>query len=198
MANVDTPRGFTPVGTINGSAWGGHVRAYQADPSATDIFIGDMVTMQANGLIDAADAAEVDLLGVAIGVLQTQDSNTTTGIMDQALGTGSLHLERLYYDASADGSQWVLVVVGPDVLYEVQADGITDLIDVGNNCEIVATAGSTLSGRSQQEASSTTVATTAQLRLVGPAQRVDNDVTTANSKWVVRINENHYTKLAGI
>ena len=197
MANTDTPNGFTPVGTMNGSSWEGTVRAFQAD-NTSDIFPGDMLALGADGKVVAATATGTELIGVMVGHIKQQPANATTGIWDQQLGNSSIALERTYYDASADTSGWILVTVGPDVLYEVQCAGSLALADVGLNAAIVSTTGSTVKGRSQQELSATAQTTTHEMRIVQIAQRIDNDVSAANSKWVVRINHNHYTKLVGI
>ena len=197
MSNVDAPRGFTPVGTMNGSGWEGAVRAYQADGSSGDIFLGDMIQMDNDGRVAPAANGNVELLGVCVGFIQQQAGNNTSGLWDNQLSSGGIALERSYYDASVDGEAWILVSVGPDVLYEVQCDGTIAIAEIGMNADITTTGGSTVKGRSLQELEATVQTTTNQMRIVGLAQRVDNDVTAANAKWVVRINENHFTKLVG-
>lgn len=197
MANSDIPNGFTPVGTMNGSPWCGTVRAFQAD-NTSDIFPGDLLELGADGKVVAATATGTNCIGVMVGRLPSQSANTTTGVMDQQLDNGTISLERSWYDASADVTGWILVTVGPDVLYEVQCTGTIAITEIGTNADLIATTGSTIKGRSQQELSATVSSVAAQLRIVGLAQRIDNDVTAANAKWVVRINENHYTKLAGV
>lgn len=198
MSNTDRPNGFTPVGTLSGSPWQGQVKAYKADGSGANLFPGDMVILEADGAIDIATSASTELLGVVVGKMLNPVNSTTNLISDGALGSTDLTLSKKYYD-TADGAGWILVCVGPDTLYEVQADGTTPYTAIGSNCDLLATAGSTSTGRSQQEISSTvSTATTSGIRIVALAQRVDNDVASANSKWVVRINENHFTKLGGV
>ena len=197
MANTDTPNGFTPVGTMNGSSWEGTVRAFQADDTS-DIFPGDLLELGDDGKVVAATATGTNCIGVMVGHVKQQYANTTTGVWDNQLTSGSIALERTYYDASADTTGWILVTVGPDVLYEVQCTGTIAVTEIGTNADLIATTGSTTKGRSQQELSATVSSDAAQLRIVGLAQRIDNDVTTDNAKWVVRINENHYTKTVGV
>ena len=198
MANVDAPRGFTPVGTMNGSSWEGTVRAFQADADGGDIFPGDMCALGSDGKVVAVANGGAEIIGVCVGYVQQQPCNTTSGIWDQQLGTSNLPTDRTYYDASVDATGWILVTVGPDVLYEVQCDGTIAVTEIGMNADITTTGGSTVKGRSLMELEATVQTTTNQMRIVGLAQRVDNDVTAANAKWVVRINENHYTKLVGV
>jgi len=198
MANSDKPNGARPVGTLSGAPISGTVRSYLADGSGSDIFIGDFVEMNDDGFIDVAAAASVELIGVCVG-FQNAQPGQTDGVTDHFMsGATDVDRQKKYYDASADGEMYILVAQGPDVLYEIQTDGTITFTDIGNNAEIVDTAGDTTRGISQQELSATTTAATAQLRIVGPVNRVDNEVASANSRWIVRINENHYTKLAGL
>lgn len=198
MANVNAPRGFTPIGTMNGSSWEGAVRAYQADADGGDIFIGDMCALGADGKVVATATDGTEMIGVCVGYIQQQTANTTSGLWDQKLGTGTLPLDRVYYDASVDATGWILITVGPDVLYEVQCSGTIAITEIGMNADITTTGGSTVKGRSLQQLESTVETTTHQMRIVGLAQRVDNDVSAANAKWIVRINQNHFTKLIGV
>jgi len=202
MANVDNPNGFKPIGTMSGAPWSGYVMDYRADGSGGDIFPGDMVAMEADGNIIPAAAANENLLGVCVGFVPAQEGSTN-GVSDHFVAATTPNLNKTYYDASVDGASWIKVAVGPDVLYEVQEDDVdgTTLAytAVGANADILATAGSTTRGISLQEMDRSTLATTnGQLRIVRPVNRVDNEVGSDSSRWVVRINENHYTKIAGV
>ena len=193
MSNVDRPNGFKPVGTLTGSPWQSGLRLYQADGSGSNLFPGDMVILEADGCIDIATSASLQLLGVMVGKL-LNNVNTTTGLVsDGMLSNSDPVLTKKYYD-TADGAGWILVATDPNTLYEVQADGTTPYTAIGSNCDILATAGSTLTGRSQQEISSTVAtATTSGIRIVALSQKPNNDVTAANSKWIVKINDGHFT-----
>ncbi len=197
MANVDNPNGAKPVGTISGAPWQGLVRSYLADGTGSDIFIGDFVSMSAAGKIVPTTAANAEIVGVCVG-FQPAQAGQTNGVTDNFLGNTSYNLSKKYYDASVDGDAWILVAAGPDILFEIQTSGTIAYTGIGNNADIVATAGDTLRGRSQQELNSAIGTGTAQLRLIEPVNRPDNDVSSANSRWIVRVNESHYTKLAGV
>ncbi len=198
MANVDRPNGFTPIRTMSGGPWEATVQSYRVSGSATDIYVGDMVIMQADGTVDAADAAETELLGVMVGRGELAGSDQEGS--GPNLSSGSPDLDRTYYDASADGATRVLVAVGPDVLYEAQEDsdgGALALTAIGANVDILATAGSG-NAYSLQELDSDSLGTSnGQLRIVDIVRRADNAVGN-QARWVVRINENHYTKIAGV
>jgi len=198
--NQDRPNGFTPIGTMSGSPWNAYVRYYETDASeGTAIGIGDAVTLEADGNIAPAAAGEV-ILGVCVGV-PPHISTKVSGLSDNFLSSTSPSLVPAYSASSTAGV--IAVCVGPDVLYEVQEDGDTDpleLIDVGSNVELIAThAVSTTTGRSGQEIDSSSHTTgTAQFRLIGMVDRPDNqqgdvDSTLPNARWIVRINENHFT-----
>lgn len=201
--NQDRPNGFTPVGTMSGSPWNGYVRLYETDASeGTGIFVGDAVTLEADGNIAPATNAEV-ILGVCVGVLPHMPAKTS-GKLDNFLSSTSPTLLPTYSAASTLGT--IMVAIGPDVLYEVQEDGVTDpveMADIGSNVNLITThAGSTTTGRSGMEIDSDSHTTgTAQFRLVDIVDRPDNEQGDVNSggvdgdncRWIVRINENHFT-----
>ena len=198
MANTDRPNGARPIGTLSGSSWQGHIRAFNVDGSGSDIFPGDFVIMEADGNVDVAAAGSVELVGVMVGRTDINSPTQVGGITGNFLSATTPDLDRQFYDASADGAGQILVVVGPDVLYEMQEDdGGTPLAltGVGANVDIVATAGSDVSRQELNQDS--VVATAAQLRLIGLVDRPDNELGD-NARWVVRIAESHYTKIAGI
>ena len=197
MANLDKPNGLKPVGTLNGNSWCGKVMPFDADGAGSDIFPGDLVKMEADGKIDVATAGDVELVGVCVGYQPAQPGRAN-GVTDHFTGNASFDLDRTFYDASVDGAAQIMVAVGPEVLYEVQTAGTLAATNVGNNADVVATAGDVTRGISQQELSGTAGSATAQLRIIRAVDRTDNDVTAANSRWIVKINESHYTKLAGI
>lgn len=197
MANEDYPNGARPIGTMNGSEWQASVRAYECDAATANIFPGDFVILEADGFVAAAPAgtaAGAELIGVCVGVLEHYPQ-PISGVNDSFMSTGSLDYLK-YHATGATG--YILVSVGPDILYEIQNAGQGAMADVGKNADIVATVGNTQRGISQQELNATAAAASAQLRIVQPVNRVDNDVTAVNSRWIVRINESHFTKLVGI
>lgn len=196
MANVDRPRGFTPVGTIDGSPWTGKVRLYECDASAASIFPGDLVIMEADGKVAPAGATSTNILGACVGVLEHHPGKTN-GTTDHSLSTGALsHIK--YHATGAAGV--VLVAAGPDVLMEAQEDGDTTpltLAAIGSNIDIVATAGSTTTGRSQQEINSD-LTTTGQLRIVDMVDAPDNELGSTGCRWIVKVNGGHYDDTTGV
>ena len=180
MANKDAPRGASPSRHLTGgNAFS--MNAYAVDASnSTAIFPGDFMILEADGNVAPyTGTGGGNLIGVCAGV---------DGDFD--------NLTRRYLPASTAGS--VFIYDDPDIVFEVQSDGTTQAVDAGNNCDVTATAGSTTTSISKHEMSATTTNTTAQLRLVRPVPREDNDVSLASSDWEVVINEHLFKSTAGI
>lgn len=181
MANTDRPNGFRPVRMLSGAPWNGQVEEYNVDSSNTPaIFVGDAVVMEADGNLGAATTSSV-IYGVCVGVKVNRDVAATE--------------HPGYLPVSTQGT--IQIVIGRDVVFEVQEDSAGNDITaamVGANGPLVATAGSTTTGRSAMELDSSVVSTnngsaaTDQFRIIRLVSRVDNALGT-NAKWEVVINE---------
>lgn len=181
MANVSRPRGAVPVATLSGSPWAQSVRQYAvASGNSTAVFRGDFMTLNDDGSVSPAAAGGI-LLGVCVGVK-----------VDRSIAATE---HPGYLPASTAG--YVLVCVGPDVIYELQEDntgGPMVATNVGSTGDMVAGAGSTTSGVSGHLLDSSDVIAkdgtpaSAQLLVIGLSQKVDNAVGN-DAKWLVRINE---------
>lgn len=188
MANVDRPNGFRPVRYLNGAPWSGQFRKYIV-PAAdgTALFVGDLVKLSTTGtdegyptVIQATAAAAV--IGVVVGFEpDPADLNTPQ-----------------YRKAST--KRVVYVADDPNLIFEAQEDGDTDPLetaDIGLNVDFIVGSGSTTTGASGMEIDSSSHNTTATLplKLLGLAQRPDNEnVLSAGgqawTRWEVKIN-NH-------
>lgn len=186
MANVDRVNGLRPVAHRNGAPYTGAANRYYVPSSdGTAIFVGDAVksagSADSDGVPSVAQAAAGDAIrGVVVGVEPVTDESTS------------------YRAASTE--RYVFVADDPDLVFEVQEDSVGgDLAatDVGSNADIVVGSGSTTTGTSGMELDSSTAATTAaQLRILGLAQRADNEIGT-NARWLVSINEHELTSTTG-
>ena len=179
MANVDAPRGFTPIKMLNGSPWMGQVRTI-VPTDGTDVFIGDMITLTSNaGAVTATNDANI--LGVVVGVGK---NNGLTG--ETATAFNPDDLTTLYYDDSASThTDFVLYYVPvDDMIFEVQTAADLDL-SAGDACDIIAThSGSTVTGRSGQEITSST---NADFVVVEIPQIVGDDPTLANANVYITV-----------
>ena len=199
MANADIPRGLAPVCYRGGAVWNGAARRYYVPSTyATALYRGDPVIVvtaasDANGVpsvVRATAAGGNYVTGAMIGVISagepviavTRDSTT-------------------YHAASTAG--YILVADDPDLLFEIQEDGIGGAMGINasnRNADLVAGTGSTSTGWSGFELDSSTLATTntLQLRIIESIERMDNDATLTNAKWLVAINLHSQRNLTGI
>jgi len=109
-----------------------------------------------------------------------------------------------YYPGSISpsvGNIDAFVYDDPNKLFEIQAEGsLTYAAAVGKNIDTQYTAGATINGQSKVELQDESpTAATKQLRIIGPSQDPENsDLSSANSNWIVRINESVYQRAAGV
>jgi len=199
MANSDIARGLIPVAHRSGAPYTGAANVYYVPSSyGTALFIGDPV-IHVNNSADAAGIPTVArasagggayILGVMVGVASHGDPNVAL----------TRDLPR-YHQASTEG--YILVADDPDLLFEVQEDGVGGAMGTGaagRNVDVVAGTGSTTTGYSGFELDSNTLNTTAtlQMRIHRPVERVDNDATLTNAKWLCSINLHSVRNATGV
>ena len=193
MANTSRVRGFKPLRYLNGAKWNGMANMYYVPSSdGTAIFVGDAVKLAGSagsagtvvngqdveGMPTIAQAAATDVVvGVVVGFLPKQTD-----------------LSKIYREASTD--RIALVVDDPNVVFEVEEDGVGNTIAntmIGENADIVVGSGSTTTGQSGMMLDSSTHATTAtlQLKILGLVKRVDNALG-ASAKIEVLLNKHTY------
>ena len=180
MANVDKPNGFRPVKHLNGAPYNGQFTKYY---SPTDnLFIGDLVEKDGTGNADGyptvgrAEASDA-ILGVVVGWEANPDA-----------------LSNVYHSAST--SYAVYVADAPDLVLEAQSDdGTLTTASLGLNVDFTVAAGDTSTGLSNMEIDGSSGATTATLplKLMRFVDRADNDISSANHRLLVSIN-NHSLK----
>ena len=205
MANVDVPRGLTPIRHRNGAPYTGSGNPYVVlSTYATALFVGDPVIRVAGG----SNTAKIDTTGgtFEIGTLADVEkatattANYTTGVI---VGFNELpnDLDKQYNAASTE--RIVYVEDDPDVIFEIQANGAIPAASIGLNAQYIFThSGSTVTGRSGVELDTTSnpPATTAtdQLRILRAVNRIDNDTTLTHAKVEVMINLHTERSGAGI
>ena len=202
MANPDTPFGLKPVMHINGAPYNGAVNPYYvaAGYTTSALFIGDPVLK----FTDGSNAAAITVPGAgsfAIGTLPeirlapVTDNTKITGVIVSfaALPT---NLETKHRVASTERVAWVCD--DPDILFEIQADGIVLTTYVGLNAQMITThGGSTVTGLSGYELDISSDVPTAeasnQLLIHRLVNREDNDTTLTHCKVLVSINQHSQT-----
>jgi len=188
MANVNAPKGFSPVKSLIGGAFPGQGNLYYIASDGTNTYaIGDVV-MSAGG----ADANGVRQVTKWAGATTTSalPLGIITGFATPPGGTAlqgaPLSLEKLYLGLSA-GAQYVYVCDDPNVVFEAQFDStaITTTTIAGNAAvTIVADNTATLSEAaplSKIVLTSPAVTATLPIRLLGAVQ-VQNNVVGAYVK----------------
>tara|TARA_R110000787_G_scaffold114587_1_gene224324 strand:- start:97 stop:660 length:564 start_codon:yes stop_codon:yes gene_type:complete len=187
MANKDAAFGLRTVGKLGSSPQNGGTTGYNLLTGTTGaIFSGDPVKMVSTGGIAVAAAGDT-LLGIFRGVQYTNSS-------------GAAIFSAHWVTATAATDAVAMVEDDPDALFEVQCDGSMATTVIGNNADMATyVAGSTKTGMSGVEISSTTGTATAQFRIVGFSQDPSNSTTgSANINVVVKINEHFYDAAAGV
>lgn len=186
MSSVATPFGASTNGTIVGAAFTNKVTHYKIKNAyGTSIFYGDFVKWgddNPNTTVQK-DTGTTSLtpIGVFLGCAYT-DPNTKQFTPNQ------------YFPASTAADDiTAYVCTDPFVIMQMQCDGAADQDDLGKNCAVVQTAGSTAIGRSKNSVDISTVATTATLpvKIIGFVDGPDSAVGDAYTDVLVMFNAGH-------
>ena len=174
MANVDAAFGFVPVRQMSGNA--PRANKYTiASGLAENIFKGDLVILIASGLLTPHTATETNNIGVFAGVSYTAADGSY--VYSEYWPTGTVATEIIAY-----------VYDDPQTVFKVQSAGTTAQTNVGNCADVVAGAGSTLTGQSGFELSGTMAAGIASCKIIALYDAPDN-AFGANAIMEVLINE---------
>lgn len=173
MANVDRPRGFTPIGTLSGSDWNNSVELVQFDATHAIVGVGDLIEMTADGYPDILTAGATDsgVFGLIVGISPAGEGwNATSGKFgDNALSSTEPTLVGAGTRSLASNTAGTaLVCTAPDLIMVGQEDGLVTplaLADRGANVDIINPGASTSTGNSLMEIDSSSKATTATLPL---------------------------------
>jgi hypothetical protein len=193
MANADTPFGLRPIRHKSGAPYNGAFNVYYL-PAGTggDYFIGDPVikTSTANA-VAAGTAFPIGTLPEIVKAT-VGTTNRITGVI-VGFAPDPDGLGRIYRPAST--ARVVYVCDDPDIVFEIQADGVVAVTDIGLNAVLIYTnGGSTVTGLSGAEldtGTTTAMNTTVgfQLAIHRLVNRQDNEIG-AFAKLEVTIN-NH-------
>jgi len=188
MANVDRPNGFRPVGHMSGGSYTGRVRKYYSVNEA--LFLGDIVEVEGTGTASgsggypAVDRADNTTAQIAAGVVVGWEIDPDN--------LGAKH-------HAASTSLAVYINDDPMTIYEAQSDGTLAVTDIGLNADLTIGAGSTTTGASGMEITASGAAGTQStpLKIIGLVEREDNDVSSANARWLVMLNMHSYKNDSG-
>jgi hypothetical protein len=194
MANKDAAFGLKPIGKIGQNADNQGLTEYLiADNYATAIYQGDPVKAVAGGTVEVAAAENTNLVGVFWGQFITKDPTT-----------GKPTYRNYYTQTNVANGEEIRAFVYDDPYerFEIQSNNASAsaATDVFELADIEYTAGSTINGVSKVELDDASfVTTSAQLQVVGVSKDIENnDLTSANVNFVVRINEHLYKQTVGV
>lgn len=188
MANVDRPNGFTFVKSLIGAEVQGLERRYVAGDrsalsanNAGDIYIGDVVQLEATGGTVIPAGTDDTILGVVVGV-----GNNAGGQLGEVGMFKPNNLEERFLRYDEDGFVWV--IPARDSLFEVQTAAVLD-IGAGQTADInfdgTGTHGSRVTSFSNIE-----IVTPTNNDVTVVEQKLDpeNDTSLANARYYVRFN----------
>jgi len=184
MANVDAAFGFVPIRHMSGNA--PRTNKYTiATGLAENIFKGDLVIVIAAGTITPHTATETNNIGVFDGCSYTASDGSYVYSEYWPSGTTATDIIAYVYD-------------DPYTVFKCQSAGTTAQTNIGNCADVVAGAGSTLTGQSGFELSGTMAAGIATCKIIALYDAPEN-AFGANAIMEVTINEHLLgTNVAGI
>jgi len=183
MANADAAFGFVPTRHMSGNA--PRTNKYTcASELAENIFKGDLCIIIATGLITPHTATEVNNIGVFDGCSYTASDGSYVYSEYWPTGTTATDIILYIYD-------------DPYTVFKVQSAGTTAQTNIGNCADVVAGAGSTITGQSGFELSGTMAAGTATCKIMALFDAPENTFG-ANAVMEVLINEHILKDGAGI
>ena len=197
MANQDAPFGFRAVGGTGSSYMTQGTSRYEISDNWTNaIYQGDLVGAGDGSATDRAGTTSVK--GYIFGSIAATTLNL--GVFNGCFyidPTTSKPTWKNYYPGAVNITTGTIAAYcydNPQQLYEAQTAGTLTQTDVGSLIDQATyVAGSTINGHSKSELHTASKITTGQFRIVRLSDDPSNDDTgSANSNWVVRLNESIY------
>lgn len=190
MANVNQPKGFVPSRYQNANPYTGAFNTYCIPSSDVNQYnVGDAVKTvvggDANGIPNVTKAAGTDAVrGVIIGYV-------VAGVNNPSLVGVNLDLTLQNIPATKSKAYYVMVADDPDILFEVQDDGLSALTQTSANKNASFTvANPTSPGQNSASVLSTAsvgTVNTLNLKIMGLVQKPDN-AYGVYAKWLVKFN----------
>ena len=183
MANVVEKFGLRPYKNLNGASWNNAQNRYTiANNYGTAIFQGDMVIPVTAGNIERHTAGNATpIVGVFNGCFYTDPTTKKPTFSNH--NPGSIAADDIV----------AYVAIDPFIIMQMQCDGAADQDDLGKNCAVVQTAGSTSIGTSKNAVDISTVATTNTLpvKIIEFVDGPDSAVGDSYTDVLVMFNAGH-------
>ena len=190
MPNINQPKGFVPSRYQNANPYTGAFNTYCIPSSDGNQYnVGDAVKTvvggDANGIPNVTKAAGTDTVrGVIVGYLPA-------GLNNPSLVGVNLDLSLQNIPATKTTAYSVMVADDPDILFEVQDDGLSALTQTScnKNASFTVTNPTSPSQNSASVLSTASIGTvnTLNLKLLGLVQKPDN-AYGVYAKWLVKFN----------
>ena len=200
MANIDAPFGFRQVGGLGSRPTSNGTSQYKiASGQTAAMYAGDVIALAGSGGLKVEGGTTVT--AGYVGPSET-DASRNVGIFNGCLyedPTTNKPTFQNYWPGDVAAAADAFIYDDPDDLFEVQTAGTHTQAVVGQACDMVYTAGSTVTnGRSKEELLGTASASGmfAVLRLSEDPS--NNDVSSANSNWIVKFNTGQHVYLLAI
>jgi hypothetical protein len=205
MANANTPRGLSPVGTITGAAYNEQGRLYAiANDGSNTYAIGDVVKVagssETQGIPYVTKAASTDTpVGVIVGFRVSDPGVSLVG--------NTLALNTLYLPLNS-GLRYAFVVDDPSVIFQVEGDATgVAAADIFKNAGLTITANQTTLGQSQplsntvlNASSFLAIASSGSLALplqIIGLEQLENNETGAYASALVKWNKHQFLNPVG-
>jgi hypothetical protein len=200
MANIDAPFGFRQVGGLGSRPTSNGTSQYKiASGQTAAMYAGDVIALAGSGGLKVEGGTTVT--AGYVGPSET-DASRNVGIFNGCLyedPTTNKPTFQNYWPGDVAAAADAFIYDDPDDLFEVQTAGTHTQAVVGQACDMVYTAGSTVTnGRSKEELLGTASASGmfAVLRLSEDPS--NSDVSSANSNWIVKFNTGQHVYLLAI
>lgn len=199
MANPNTPYGLQPVSYAWGAPYAGATRVYYVPVgNATALYLGDPVI----GITNSSDGNGVGVAEIGTAAGGAYNLGVFQGIANNAGQSTIPVLQNATPYLPVSTAAYIYVVDDPFVLFKAQEDSVGGAMVsgvVGQNVDLIAGSGSTVTSFSGWQLDSSTVQTTAtlQMRIMQMLQEVDNAVGV-NAKWLVKFNLHRMLNLTGV
>lgn len=190
MSATAAPYGFRPVRSLSSGGYNsGHNRLYKVtDDYATSIFYGDLVAIANTGTIGKATATTAaNFLGVFVGCTYT----------DPTLNY-KLH-SNMWLGGTTASDIMAYVVDDPHMVYQAQSSTTVAQTVLGNNIDLVQTAGNTNIGMSRVALDGGNISdsvTTKMARVIGFVDGPDSAVGDAYTDCLVILNPLNHQLIA--
>lgn len=197
MANTSKPAGLVPVQYLNGSPWSRGGRVYCIpDTDDTNAFaIGDPVTLA--GSADAQGIPTITLATAGTGnqVLGPIVSGAGSPVFGGQYGVPAD--SPIVIPAVKSRSYYVLVADDPNIVFQIQEDGLVTPLaatDTGNNVNLISGTNNGYISGWQIDSDSKATTATLQLKLLGLAYapQATPNAFGQYAQWFAQINNHCY------